>query len=725
MRKLFITRGVPGSGKSTFIKENGLEDYSISPDYFRLRLSSPTLDANGVFGIPNWNDRQVWELLFEWLEKRMSQGCLSVIDATNTTPQNWNKYRELARKYRYKIYVLDFADVALEVAKERNLQRESYKVVPEKVINRMSKQLAKCSIPKKAVVIKTADELQAELGNEISDLSEYKAVHHIGDIQGCSVPLIEYFEKFPYAEDEFYIFIGDLLDRGPDNAGVMQYVCDNFVDKENVVFVEGNHDTYIWQWITGQEIRTKEFVNRTQPQLEELDYEEYKPLFFRLMAYMREYFYYSYDDKKVFCSHGGLSRIPEQIAFLPTAELIRGSGVYNDVGTCDTSFLEHAGENSFQIHGHRNKQSFPTQFNDRCFNLEGKVEFGGELRTVLLNDEGFQVNDIENRGEAVETFPQNNEFVDKLRASQLINEKFQGNNICSFSFRRDVFYKKQWNEQTIKARGLFVNILTNELVIRSYDKFFNIGERRETEVENLVKTLNFPVKVWVKENGYLGLVGYDSASSELVISSKSTVDGPFAENFKEKFLSEFEDHLDFIKKFLSDNNCTMVFEVILHKEDPHIIEYEKDKLVLLDLIKRQPIFEPLPTDVLNEFAETIRAMPKELAICLENVEQFVKWNDEIQELNYKYNDEFIEGFVIEDSVRFMTKVKLDYYAFWKSFRPALDKAQEGKKFRMPRYVKFKPEAEAVLEYLKNSSVDELQGLSLIDFRKKYLSEIPK
>lgn len=36
--------------------------------------------------------------------------------------------------------------------------------------------------------------------------------------------------------------------------------------------------------------------------------------------------------------------------------------------------------NYYQIHGHRNTKQVPIRVNDRVFNLEGRVEFGGNLR---------------------------------------------------------------------------------------------------------------------------------------------------------------------------------------------------------------------------------------------------------------------------------------------------------------------------------------------------------
>ncbi len=41
MRKLFLMLGSPASGKSTFIKENDLQDYTIEADAVRRIVSNP------------------------------------------------------------------------------------------------------------------------------------------------------------------------------------------------------------------------------------------------------------------------------------------------------------------------------------------------------------------------------------------------------------------------------------------------------------------------------------------------------------------------------------------------------------------------------------------------------------------------------------------------------------------------------------------------------------
>lgn len=75
-------------------------------------------------------------------------------------------------------------------------------------------------------------------------------------------------------------------------------------------------------------------------------------------------------------------------------------------------------------------------------------------------------------------------IIDDLRANKNIVERKYGD-ISSFNFSAGAFFNKIWDEQTVKARGLYINTKTGKVVARSYDKFFNIGERPETQMDAL------------------------------------------------------------------------------------------------------------------------------------------------------------------------------------------------------------------------------------------------
>lgn len=58
MRKLVILRGAQGCGKSTFIKENNLERFTLSADQIRLMYSSPEMTINYKEEIPQFNNKK-------------------------------------------------------------------------------------------------------------------------------------------------------------------------------------------------------------------------------------------------------------------------------------------------------------------------------------------------------------------------------------------------------------------------------------------------------------------------------------------------------------------------------------------------------------------------------------------------------------------------------------------------------------------------------------------
>ena len=158
MRNLFILRGAPASGKSTWIKENNLEPYTLSTDEIRLMYQSPVTDIEGNRCISQNHDTAVWRLLFDLLEQRMSRGEFVIVDATHYKSSLISRYKDLVSKYRYRVNVVDFSDVSEEECLKRNSNRDEFKRVPEEVIKKMYACLHDDSEVKKAYKILTPKE---------------------------------------------------------------------------------------------------------------------------------------------------------------------------------------------------------------------------------------------------------------------------------------------------------------------------------------------------------------------------------------------------------------------------------------------------------------------------------------------------------------------------------------------------------------------------------------
>lgn len=676
MRALLLFRGSAGCGKSTFINEHGLKPYTLCADDIRMLCSSPTLQIDGSVGISQANDRLVWNTLFRILETRMQNGEFTVIDATNSKTSELNQYKELAQNYRYRIYCIDMTDIPIEEVKKRNAGRDELKRVPDEVIDKMYSRFETQQIPTGIKVIKP-EELDT-IWYKSMDLSDYKKIHVIGDIHGCYTVLKEYIEMSGNLnKDECYIFLGDYVDRGIENAEVVKYLCE-LSTLPNTIFLEGNHERWLWMWANDLIARSKEFEFITKPQLNAANVSKKKVReFYRKLG---QCCYFTYHGKTFIVTHGGISNIPNNLLTIATEQMIKGVGRYGDSDTVDKSFMDSTDANTYQIHGHRNISEIPVQSSDRTYNLEGSVEFGGSLRAVEISEGGIVTVEIKNtvfkEKQEQEELVVNTENVDmdvytlvqEMRKSKNIYEK-QFGRISSFNFTRQAFENSEWGDIVNRARGLYIDTVDYKIVARAYDKFFNINERPETRLGNLKFKLQFPVTAYVKENGFLGIVGWNTETGDLLITSKSSPVGDFSGYLRDTLYRIYgDDSIEKMKKYIVENDVSFVFECCDMEHDKHIIEYPESKVVLLDVVKNKTTFEKLTYEELVSVADEFGFTVKKKAYVIDTWEDFFEWYNTVTSEDYLYEDENIEGFVIEDSVGYMTKLKLHYYKFWKKLR---------------------------------------------------------
>ena len=136
-----LLRGVPGSGKSTWLKEHQLEDYSIATDRLRLLLSNPVKTPQGYYEINQQVSDKAWQLAYELLESRMDHGGVTFFDATFMNDYLVNYVKGLTEKHNYKLLVVDFNSVGLAEAKRRNkLRQGTIRYVPEYVLDNLWKE---------------------------------------------------------------------------------------------------------------------------------------------------------------------------------------------------------------------------------------------------------------------------------------------------------------------------------------------------------------------------------------------------------------------------------------------------------------------------------------------------------------------------------------------------------------------------------------------------------
>lgn len=748
MRTLLLLRGVPGVGKSTFIKNNHLEPYTLCADDFRLKICNPVLNTTGKVEINQNNDGEAWRLLYAALEYRMKRGDFTIIDATNCSPTMVKQYKKMSDMYRYSVYYLDF-DCTLEQALERNRQREEYKFVPEDAIKRM---YAMYKSLKPQAYVKKIDSIEDILNYYTVDLTDkYKRVVVIGDVHGCYTVLKQALEE-GLKEDTKYVFVGDLLDRGLENKEVLDFWMKHYTDS-NVTFIMGNHEDILYKWATDSLERdkkgnvrilsaTKKTVETFISGMSNTEVEEFKQKIRMVLKKTTQCFSFKFNDNKYFVNHGGLTALPK-MTFIPTVQMVKGVGSYNfDVDSVwENSYREGKTQGFIQIHGHRMSNEFDISTYDgteHSVNLEGSVERGGDLKVCEITGNSYVVKRYKNTVfddslNEVDTpehaYKMKGIVTENPITNETINDKYvcvkdmgeNGHNLISLNFTEKAFYKGVWNKNTIRARGLFVDKTTGEVKMRSYNKFFNLGERKEDSREELNKTLKFPLKVYRKQNGFLGIMSV--VDGDMILASKSTLNSSYADMFKEIFYTLNYKEIEALKSACVEYNCSFVFEVC-HVNDKHIIDFDKNHLWLLDAIPNK--YDIGGIDINEKFSEEVKSqipiisgiMQKKVLLfeanSVEEVEGYAK---------FRHHDRDIEGVVCQDRNGYMFKLKFHYYRVVKKLRGDLHVAQRMCKYNGMKWGAFRSEREIkFISFFVKKPIKEWENINIIDAVKMYEKE---
>ena len=736
MRHIYLTRGASGSGKSTWIKDNGLEPFTVSSDAVRLLYHGVEYGSDGTASIPQKYNKEVWQTVNQIIEERMKHGELIIVDAKFVRARDCADIRKLANQYRYRVSFIDFTDVDLDLCIERNASRPGYKRVPEHTIYRdyttfRGKQESEF-IAKHTLV--RGDALDSMQFLKYFDYSEYDSIVVIGDVHGCYSALRDMFitnygidiDTDPLDEKTLYIFVGDYIDRGIENAQVMEKLL-SWMNLPNVHFVEGNHERWLDFWSKNEigKINSDQFLKHTMPELEEagISKKEVRQFIRRL----RQLDSFRFFRKHYFVCHGGISTTPLSGGFpfesISTEQLIKGTGSYESVTESDEEWSERW-PSTVQIHGHRSDEEHTIHPQENVYSLEGGVENGGNLYSIRILPSG-KIEEFKTPNRVYYVHPKDvnienlsvSDAVKYLRKNDEIREKKFGD-ISSFNFTRKAFTKNLWDAQNIHARGLFIDTKNCEIVARSYDKFFNLGQI--DPVEDTVAKFQYPVTAYQKENGFLGISSYDKNRDRLFTASKSTPEGPYADRFREILEPHSDKLLNFLKKY---PGVSAIFEVLDSDFDPHIVKYDEPGIVLLSIVENTFKFSQWDYEGIVTAANEIRVPVKRKTAVFENASEFNKWFGAYDSWwPERYVDDYTEGYVIEDASGFMVKLKSPWYLYWKNFRKAMeDVIRRGKSWKVQTITG--PNVSATYEYLKQYIYDlkdtgkDLSKVSILDFKE--------
>jgi len=318
---LVLLVGTSGSGKSTFAKKHFGKHEVVSSDECRGIVSN---DENNLKAT---ND--AFDVLNFIIGKRLKNGHLTVVDATNVQKEARKGLVTLARQY-HTLPVAIVLDLPERVCEQRNANREDRNFGNHVI--RQQKQQLKRSIKglkregfRKIYILKSEEEVDAvseiireKLYNDKKEL--HGPFDIVGDIHGCYDETILLLEKLGYAINSIedngknygidvthpskrqVIFLGDLIDRGPNSPAVLKLVM-SMVRSGTALCVPGNHDLKLEKKLNGKNVQLKHGLAETMEQLSNESTEfltDVKQFLYSLISH------YILDDGKLAVAHAGI-----------------------------------------------------------------------------------------------------------------------------------------------------------------------------------------------------------------------------------------------------------------------------------------------------------------------------------------------------------------------------------------------------------------------------------
>ena len=303
--------GASSSGKSTFARQHFKPTEILSSDYFRALLTDDENDLEIT--------KEAFELLHLVAKKRLMAGKLTVIDATSLQKEARAQILRTARETDVLTVVI-VLDIPEETLMERHQQRPD-RHFPLSVIRKHAYQLKGSLRTLEKEGFRQVHVLKPEDldGLVIERKPLYNNLKHlsgpfdfIGDVHGCFEELQELLTELGYQitgdlhahhpEGRTAVFVGDLVDRGPDSVRVLRLVM-NMVRDQTALCVPGNHDEKLKKYLSGKRVQMTHGLERTADQLQDTT-PEFRQEVLKFLENMVSH--YVLDQGNVVVAHAGL-----------------------------------------------------------------------------------------------------------------------------------------------------------------------------------------------------------------------------------------------------------------------------------------------------------------------------------------------------------------------------------------------------------------------------------
>jgi protein phosphatase len=312
---LVVLIGPSGSGKSTFAARHFLPTEVISSDFCRALVSDDENDLAATAA--------AFRVLHSIAGERLRSGRIVVVDATSVQPDSRKPLVALGREHDCLAVAIVF-DLPEKLCVERNRGRAN-RNLPSGVIHRQRDQMKRSlrSLQREGFrYIYVLDSVEAVEAATIvrqplwvNRRSDHGPFDIVGDVHGCHDELVALLDKLGYSTEangdgvrhvthlqgRRVIFVGDLVDRGPNSPGVLRLVM-TMVRDGVALCIAGNHDQKLSRALRGRDVKVSHGLERS---LQQLDGDA------GLKAQAAEFLdglisHYILDDGKLVVAHAGL-----------------------------------------------------------------------------------------------------------------------------------------------------------------------------------------------------------------------------------------------------------------------------------------------------------------------------------------------------------------------------------------------------------------------------------
>ncbi|MEO3827058.1 polynucleotide kinase-phosphatase [Actinomadura sp. B10D3] len=277
---LVVLVGVSGSGKSHFARKHFRPTQVVSSDFCRGVVSDDENDQSAT--------GDAFDLLHYIVAKRLRRGLPTVVDATNVQPKARESLLRIAKEHDV-LSVAIVLDVPESVAAERNAARPD-RDMGSHVLPRQRRELRRSLRSlgrefRRTYVLTGVEEIDAATvtyEKAWTDKRELTGPFDIvGDVHGCRAELEELLRDLGYEirhdargravgashpGGRTAVFVGDLVDRGPDTPGVLRLVM-GMVAAGDALCVSGNHEAKLVRALRGRKVRLAHGLAESMEQL--------------------------------------------------------------------------------------------------------------------------------------------------------------------------------------------------------------------------------------------------------------------------------------------------------------------------------------------------------------------------------------------------------------------------------------------------------------------------